>query len=315
MLYLLLSSVLAAFVMAKPSHIPTVEIWPGVHMPLVGAGSWLYNDTTVYESYCKAFEAGYTYIDTAWGYRNEEGVGKAIRDCWLAKGRKREDLFVMTKIPGGLNYSEAIQAHDDNLKWLGLDTVEHVMTHFPCDWEETPERCNPERRKEHWKALETIYNQGKARSIGVSHYCKQHIDDILSIATVRPSINQVEWHVGSGDIDDTIEYSRANGIFFQSFSPLCGPCEYEPQDSLINGDLVTSIGKKYGKSGSQVSLKYLVQHAQTMDHYAGVIPKSNSLAHLKSNLDIFDFTLSDEDMAALGAATKPEGTGGDCDAN
>lgn len=285
-------------------------------MPLVGAGTWQYNDTVAYSSVCSAFEAGYTYVDTAWGYGNQVGVGKALRDCWFGKGRKREDLFLMTKIPGGLNESEVMSAHADNLKWLGLDYVDHLMTHFPCDWQETPARCNPERRKEHWKALETLFNQGKTRSIGISHYCKQHIDDILEIATVLPSVNQVEWHVGSGDIDDVMEYCREKGIFFQSFSPLCGPCEYEPKDSLINGDLVTGIAKKYpGVSGSQVSLKFLVQQAQEEDHIAGVIPKSDNLNHLKSNIDLFHFTLSKEDMDALAAATKPAGEAGDCDAN
>ena len=285
-------------------------------MPLVGAGTWLYNDTVAYDSVCKAFEAGYTFVDTAYGYGNQAGIGKALKDCWFDKGRNREDLFVVTKIPGGLNTSEVADYHAQNLQWLGLDYVDNLLTHFPCDWEETPERCNKARRQEGWKALETEYNNNRTKSIGVSHYCPRHIDDVLEIASVKPSINQVEWHVGSGDIDETIAYTRKNGIFFQSFSPLCGPCEYKPADSLINGDLVSSIAAKYDNVlPSQVSLKFLVQHAETEDHYAGVIPKSDSAEHLAENLDLFHFKLSDEDMKALSAATKPAAEGGDCDAN
>lgn len=299
---------------AVSAAIPTVEIMKGVHMPLVGIGTWQYNDTRAYDAICNAFEVGYTYVDTAWGYGNEVGVGNALAHCWFGKGKKREDLFLMTKIPGGLKFNEAIEAHEDNLRWLGLETVDHLMTHFPCDWNETPERCNKARRQEEWRALEEIYRQGKARSIGISHYCKQHIDDIMEIATIMPSVNQVEWHVGAGDVDDVIEYSRSRGIFFQSYSPLCGPCEYVPEDSLINGKMVTDIAQKYNVTGAQVSLKYLVQTAMTNDHYGGVIPKSSSPTHLAENIDLFKFTLSDKDMATLGAATKPEGEPGDCDA-
>lgn len=313
MIYASLLFATIAWAQIPPVQIPSVEIAPGVHMPLVGAGTWLYNDTVAYDSVCNAFKVGYTYIDTAWVYGNERGVGKAIQECWLDKGRKREDLYLMTKINGGLNKSEVFDAHADNLEWLGLDYVDTLLVHFPADWNVSPDRASPARRQEQWQAMEQLVSEGKARTIGISHYCKQHIDDILEIAIIKPVVNQVEWHIGSGDLDDVIEYTRSKGIFFQSFSPLCGPCTYEPQDSLISGDLVTSIGKKYGVSGSQISLKYLVQHAETYTHYGGVIPKSSSIEHMRTNADLFHFTISDEDMATLAAATKPPGTGGDCD--
>ena len=99
----------------------------------------------------------------------------------------------MTKIPGGLNASEVAAAHADNMRWLNLTYVDHLMTHFPADWDVTPARSSKAARQEEWKALEAIYQAGEARSIGISHYCTQHIDDVLEIATVRPSVNQVEW--------------------------------------------------------------------------------------------------------------------------
>jgi diketogulonate reductase-like aldo/keto reductase len=296
--------------------IPTVSLGKDVNgkevlKPLVGAGTWQYNDTVAYSSVCQAFAAGYTFVDTANGYRNQKGVGQAIKDCW--KGT-REELFVMTKIPGGLSREETLAAHRENMDQLGLDYVDHLMTHFPADWAASPERASPARRQEEWKALEEVYNSGDARSIGISHYCSQHIDDVLAVATVMPSVNQVEYHVGSQDIDNVIQKCKETGIKFMSFSPLCGPCDIsDPKDSLISGDLVTSIGAKYGKTGAQIALRWIVQQALTTDHIAGVIPKSNTASHLAANIDLFDFELSDEDMQALSAATEPAAEDGDCD--
>ena len=282
----------------------------GVDLPLLGAGTWQYNDTIAYESVCKAFAAGYTFVDTALGYGNQRGVGRAIANCWT---KPRDELFVMTKIPGGLTASETLAAHQQNLDQLGLDYVDHVMTHFPADWHVTPDRSSKERRQEEWMGLENLYYRRLARSIGISHYCPDHIDDVLEVATVQPSINQVEYHVGSGDVDAVIAKCAANRITFMSFSPLCGPCEYEPKDSLINGELVSNIGKKYGVTGSQVSLRFMVQQALERTEMGGVIPKSNNMEHIQSNMDIFSFELSDEDMKRLSAASKPTGETGDCE--
>ena len=129
--------------------------------------------------------------------------------------------------------------HELNLEELDLDYVDHLMTHFPADWEQTV--SSPKARQEEWLALEAIYRTGEALTIGISHYCSKHIMDILWVATVTPSINQVEYHVGSGDVDHVIETCSDFGITFMSFSPLCGPCTYEPKDSLVTGDLVSEI--------------------------------------------------------------------------
>jgi diketogulonate reductase-like aldo/keto reductase len=295
---------------ASPSHhddIPSITIGKeasgkDVKLPLVGAGTWQYNNTIAYQSVCKAFEAGYSFVDTAFGYGNQKGVGMAIKDCWQGS---REDLFVMTKIPGGLNATQVAAAHKQNLFELQLDYVDHLMTHFPADWE--AKKASPSQRIEEWLALEEIYYRGEARTIGISHYCPQHIHDIISSGTVLPSINQVEYHVGSQDVDQVIAECKRLGISFMSFSPLCGPCQYEPEDSLINGDMVREIGRFYNVSGSQVALRFIVQQG------IPVIPKSNSLAHVRSNRDLFSFELSAEHMKRLSEATKPPAEGGDCD--
>jgi 2,5-diketo-D-gluconate reductase A len=172
-------------------------------------------------------------------------------------------------------------------------------------------------RQEEWLALESIYKSGAARSIGLSHYCSQHIDDVLEVATVAPTVNQVEYHVGSGDIDHVMQKCAENKIWFMSFSPLCGPCTYTPENSLIDGDLVTSIAEKYNVTGSQVSLRWIVQQAipgapGAREYVAGVIPKSDTPSHIASNIDLFGFELSERDMDLLTAASKPRATGGDC---
>ena len=274
-----------------------------VALPLLGAGTWQYNDTIAYQAVCRAFASGYTFVDTAFGYGNQKGVGQAIRDCWT---KEREQLFVMTKIPGGLSAEQVSAAHHQNLMELGISYVDHLMTHFPSDWEE--KLASKTRRQEEWLALEQIYMKGEARTIGVSHYCERHIRDILEVASVLPSINQVEYHIGSGDVDSVVDFCDDLGITFMSFSPLCGPCQYEEDDSLIHGKLVTEIASHYPNvTGSQVSLRYIVQKG------IPVIPKSNTWSHIQSNKDIFSFELTPEDMQMLESATRPPAEGGDCD--
>ena len=203
------------------------------------------------------------------------------------------------------------------------------MIHYPSDW--YGKTTGAKQRQEEWLALEAIYQTGEARTIGISHYCSRHILDVLWVATITPAINQVEYHIGSQDIDSVIETCSDFGITFMSFSPLCGPCTYAPNDSLVNGDLVTEIAKQYkhnttrssrtsstdignaiidfddSVTGSQVALAYIVQQG------IPVIPKSNTMAHIISNQQIFDFVLSDEHMERLKRTTKPSASPGDCD--
>lgn len=298
---------------SDPPQVPTVEIGTDVHglpvrLPLLGAGTWQYNDTIAYQSVCQALQAGYTLVDTAFGYHNQVGVGRALKDCYTGK---RGDLFLLTKIPGGLTYQQTLEYHAHNLFSLNVEFVDHLMVHYPADWKAT--RASKEIRQEQWRAMEEIWFSGKARSIGVSHYCSRHLDDILEVAAVPPSLNQVEYHVGSGDIDQVRPYCQQHNITFMSFSPLCGPCQYDAVDSLISGDLVTSIGRTYNKTGAQVALRFIVQQALSQPFLGGVIPKSNTHYHILENKDIFDWTLSEDDMQKLHAADRPAAEAGDCD--
>ena len=292
------------------SPVPKITIGRDINgdevvLPLVGVGTGSHeNSTSAYQSVCLAFGVGYDFVDTAYNYHNEEGVGKAIRDCYT---KDRKDLFVMTKVPGGLKADEVYAAHKQNLMELGLEYVDHLMFHFPSAWHDNDASSpSSQLRQEGWLALEEIYKSGEARSIGFSHYCPQHIHDIMEVATITPSINQVECHIGSGDSDHVRQTCKDYGITFMSYSPLCGNCKYEPEDSLISGKLVTEIASHYkhnttgeSTSGSQVSLRFVVQQS------IPIIPRSLSKDHLISNLNIFDFELSDDDMKTLSEATEP----------
>ena len=314
----LVASVAFAAMPAPHADVPTVVIgedWKKnpVKLPVVGAGTWEYNSTEAYNSLCSAFKLGYQMVDTANMYGNQVGVGKAIKDCWT---RPRSELFVMTKIPGGLGAAGVRAAHAQNLAELQLDYVDHEMTHFPSAFPlangSIPNASKADRQAE-WLALEAIYKTGEARSIGVSHYCSNHIEDVMEVATVTPSIDQIEYHVGSGDVDAVMPTLNKYGIHFMSFSPLCGPCNNTKADNLIDGDLVSSIAAQYpGVTGAQVSLRFIVQQALTTPNFAGVIPKSDDVYHLAGNIDLFEFELSDADMAKLKKATEPAPTPGDC---
>lgn len=257
------------------------------------------------------------HVDTALVYGNQKGVGRALKDS----KRARESYFLTTKIPGGLNASATQSSLDQDLAELQVDYVDLMLVHYPCTMD-AKQAGGKASRQAMWRVMEQFVKAGKARAIGVSHYCKRHLQDVLDIATVPVSVNQVQFHVGMGhagpDATDNEQFAKDHGITYQSFSPLCGPCTDaagNPDRSLITGPLVVGIGRKYNKSGAQVSLRWQVQQG------IPVIPKTDAVAHLQQNIDIFDWELDADDMARLSAATAPAvagvGTGvnatsGDC---
>jgi diketogulonate reductase-like aldo/keto reductase len=248
------------------------------------------------------------HIDTALIYANQKGVGAALKES----GRARDTFFITTKIPGGLNKSATEAALQQDLDELQLDFVDLMLIHYPCTMD-AKAAGGKASRQTMWKAVEAFQKAGKAKAIGVSHYCQRHLKDIMEIAEIPPAVNQVQFHVGmgtaGGNATDDKAFCEAHGILYESFSPLCGPCGTK---ELINGSLVTGIGKKHGKSGAQVSLRWQVQQG------IPVIPKTDSPKHLAENLDLFTWSLTESEMAALTAAKSPavagagDGTSGDC---
>merc|ERR1712183_414478 len=193
-------------------------------------------------------------------------------------GIPRSEIFLTTKVVPDLGEDGTVAAHEENLRLLGLDYVDLLLVHFPCNFDGVTD-CSRSARQASWRGLERLHKAGKARAIGVSHYCQKHLQDVLDIATVPVAINQQEWHVGMGpDPEGVRSFGEKRGITFQSFSPLCGPCGDKLDKELITGELVTSIGKKYKVSGPQVALRWLVENGSP------VIAKTDKLDHLKEDL-------------------------------
>ena len=154
--------------------VPTIELEAGVYFPMVGLGTWQYNNSQAQAAVTTALNMGYTMIDTANVYGNQVGIGAALK----ASSRARSSYFITTKINGGLNFDDATTALNQNLQQLGVDYVDLTLTHFPASWEGQGGKA---MRQAGWKALEAFKKAGKTKSIGVSHYCKSHMQDMLEI--------------------------------------------------------------------------------------------------------------------------------------
>jgi len=290
------SSLLAGLPNGYPST-PMRGVSGNVDMPLVGLGTWQYNSTVAAAAVKTAFSIGYRHVDTALGYKNQVGVGKALAES----GVPRSEYFVTSKIPGAVNASAAATtaALDLSLKQLGLAQVDLMLIHWPGK--------DKASRKAQWLALEAWAKQGKARAIGISHFCKIHLQEVLEIATLPVALNQNQYHVGMhGDTQPRLHdkaFNEDKGVLFGAYSSLCGPCDPPANTELIDGPLVTSIGAAHNKTGAQVALRWIVQQQ------IPVIPKSASPEHQRANFELFDFHLSLSEMARLNAATTPPETG------
>lgn len=270
-------------------------------MPLVGLGTWQYSDDVAEQATIDAFKIGFRHVDTALGYRNQVGVGKALKKV----GLEREQFFVTSKIPGGTNSSATAANLDLALEQLQLEYVDLMLVHYPATW---GGEGGAAIRKEEWLAMEKWAKAGKAKAIGISHYCQSHVEDILTVASVPIALNQVMYHVGMGNSPDIAtdykDYMKSKDIVYMSFSTLCGPCDGEEPMELITGPLVTEIGNAHNVTGAQVALKWTVQQG------IPVVPKSSNPKHLATDFDLFSFTLTEVEMARLTAATTPA-TGAD----
>lgn len=293
-----------------PGEYPTVPmkgVEGEIQMPLVGLGTWEYNSSTAEAALTAAFKIGYRHVDTALGYKNQVGVGAALKKS----GFQRQQYFVTSKIPGGLNASATESSLNLALEELGLDYVDLMLIHFPATWSGVGGAA---LRKEEWLALEKFAKAGKARAIGVSHYCQKHVQDVLSVATLPIALNQVMYHVGMGMSpnigSDYKDYMQSLGIVYMSFSTLCGPCDGADSKELITGPLVTKIGKAHNVTGPQVALRWAVQQG------IPVVPKSSNPKHLAEDFDLFSFDLTQAEMDQLTSATTPASgrdDSGDCE--
>lgn len=276
--------------MHNPSNTPMIRLNNGIMMPQLGLGVYQVEEgDQVEQAVTKALNSGYRAIDTAAVYRNEEGVGRAIAQSSIP----REELFITTKLwNDDQGYDSAKQAFDASLERLGLEYVDLYLIHWP----------KPRENKilDTWRAMEELYEEGKARAIGVSNFKPHHLDPLLEVATVVPAVNQIELHPMMSQAETRL-YCAEKGIAVESWSPLMQAGE------LLQHTVITDIASTHGKEPAQVVLRWHIQSGLI------VIPKSVTPERIESNINIFDFELSEEEMQRIDALNANKRIGPDPD--
>lgn len=253
----------------------------GVKMPILGYGVYQIPDAAECERcVLDALEVGYRSIDTAQAYGNEEAVGNAIKKSGVA----REELFITTKVwISNAGYEKAKASIAESLQKLQLDYLDLVLIHQPFgDYYGI------------YRAMEELYEQGKVRAIGVSNFYPDRYIDLVRFTNVVPAVNQVETHVFNQQVD-AHEIMKKYGTQIESWGPFA-----EGRNELFTNETLQMIGDKYNKTTAQVALRYLLQRDVV------VIPKTTHKERMTQNLDVFDFSLTEEDMETIKGLDKKE---------
>ncbi|MDO5614690.1 MAG: aldo/keto reductase [Cruoricaptor ignavus] len=252
----------------------TVNLNNGVEMPILGYGVFQIPDyDECKKSVLTALETGYRSIDTAQAYGNEKAVGDAIRES----GIPREEIFVTTKLwISDFGYEKAKAAFEKSMEKLQLDVLDLYLLHQPFNDVYGA-----------WRALEELNKSGKIRAIGVSNFYPDRLVDLIEFNEIVPAVNQIETHPFFQRHEDR-KILDEYGIVHESWAPFA-----EGKNNLFTNETLVTIGKKYGKSVAQVTLRWLIQRDVV------VIPKSVTPLRIKENFEVFDFELSNEDMAAV----------------
>lgn len=261
----------------KKGTIPSALLNNGIKMPMLGFGTYGLNGEVCQAGVTDAISLGYRLFDTATIYGNEEFVGKGIYQGLKNTGLKREELFVTSKLwVDDSGYESTKKAFELSLSKLRLDYLDLYLIHRPRG-----------DVKGTWKAMEDLYKAGKIKAIGLSNFETHQLEDVMSYATVTPTINQIETHAFFQQ-----EAARKNltisDVKMEAWAPFA-----EGRNGLFTNEVITQIGKKYGKTNAQISLRWHLQR----DIIA--IPRSSNHEHRKENLDIFDFELTAEEMKTI----------------
>lgn len=271
------------------SAIPNVKLNNGIEMPQLGFGVFQIDPGEVTGPVRTAIEAGYRLIDTAAGYANEAGVGRAIKES----GLDRDDFFVTTKLTNSAHgYDRALKAFDGSLAELGLDFVDLYLIHWPVPAKDL--------YVETWRALENIYKDGRARSIGVSNFTQAHLQRLMAETGTVPAVNQVELHPGFPQ-SALAEFHAQHGIVTESWAPI------GQGKGILEDPVIAELARKYAKTPAQVVLRWHLQLGYV------AIPKSVTPERIRANVEIFDFVLSDQDVERLTAIGSTNRLGPDPD--
>lgn len=258
----------------------------GVKMPWFGLGVWKVEEgEEVIHSVKSAIKHGYRSIDTAAAYRNEEGVGQAIKESGVA----REELFITTKLWNGDQRSGEIEAaFEDSMQKLGLDYLDLYLIHWPVEG----------KYKHSWKVMEKLYKEGRIKAIGVSNFQIRHLEDLLEDAEIVPMVNQVEYHPLLTQVE-LHAYCKSKNIQLEAWSPL--------MQGNLDLPILVELAEKYKKTPAQIVLRWDIQNEVI------TIPKSVKEHRIIENAGIFDFELTAEDMLKLGTFNQNKRFGPDPD--
>lgn len=262
----------------------------GVKIPNVAYGTYLMPDNEQVEKLVKiAINSGYRHVDTAFFYGNEQGVGRAVKNCGLS----REEIFVTSKLwNDDRGYDNALFAFDKTMKNLGLDYLDLYLIHWP-----EPLNSGKDWKKinlDTWKALIRLYNEKRVRAIGVSNFMPHHLENLVQ-SEVVPAVNQIEYHIGQTQ-DETVEFCKKHNILVEAWGPL-------GRGKMLTDSRIIALSDKYGVSTAQLLVRWCLQN--------GVLPlpKSQTPERIESNIKVFDFEIAKEDMEYLNSIPYFAGSG------
>lgn len=272
-------------------------------MPVLGLGTYKSQAGDVERAVMEAINVGYRHIDTAFFYQNEQDIGKAVQAKIQDGTVKREDLFITTKLWNNFHKQESVvPACKKSLENLGLSYVDLYLIHWPFAFPEgdnlMPEDANgalilsDTDYLETWKGMEECMNLGLAKSIGVSNFNIEQLTRLLAAAKVKPVNNQVEASVNVNQ-KPLIEFCTKNNITITAYSPLGQPGNRSGISNNLDHPKIVELSEKYKKTTAQIALRYVLQQG------VAAIPKTVTPSRLKENMDVFDFSLTDEEVAAI----------------
>ncbi|XP_061186716.1 aldo-keto reductase family 1 member B7-like [Saccostrea echinata] len=292
----------------------SIKLNNGENIPVVGLGTWQCSKDEVQTAVHAALDVGYRHIDTAFMYQNEDAIGEILQD-YMKRGKvKREDLFIVTKLPPThMDPSLVKRSLEMSLKNLKLSYVDLYLVHLPCQLVYDGDDNNLFPQDENgclkadpksdliatWKAMEHLVDLGLTKSIGVSNFLLSQVERICSFAKHKPVVNQVECHIYFQQ-KKLYECCKKLGVVLTAYSPLGSPKRMEglikANDPVpLEDPLIVEIAKEYGKTPAQILIRNLMQREIV------VIPKSVHPERIRSNFDVFNFSLSEEDMQKIAA--------------